>query len=129
MMASCGSRPLRAPEARPSYALNAAAGSTSWEAVLPGPAVTEVALAAGPEAARRNDALSYRPYDAVAALDSWPERTQPELSRWRRLYLPRDARSIIYFEQGTREHRHPSYSRDRYDHAPRYDRYGRGGHH
>lgn len=103
------------------------AGESSWDAVLPGPMLAEVALAGGPESARRNDGLSYRPYDAVTAMDDWPSRTRPDLSRWRRLSLPRDANSVLYFEQG-QQRQNSGY--DGYGGSygsPRYDRYGRGG--
>lgn len=126
-LGACGTRALRAPEARRPQGMMVGAGESSWDAVLPGPMLADAALAGGPENDRRNDGLSYRSYDAVTAMDSWPTRTRPDLSRWRRLSLPRDAHSVIYFEQGERSRGSGYHGYDRYGGSPRYDRYGRGG--
>jgi len=129
-LTGCGTRAVRAPEARRSQGLVVGAGEASWDAVLPGPMLAQAAIAGGPESHRRNDGLSYRPYDAVTAMDDWPTRTRPDLSRWRRITLPRDANSVLYFEQGERRRSsgydgHGGYGGS-YG-SPRYDRYGRGG--
>lgn len=123
LLVGCGSSPLRLPEARRPAGMLAGAATTSWEAVLPGPTVSSVnADLPGAEYARRDAALSHRPVAALTAIDAWPSRTSPDLARSRRLYLPRDERSLLYFEQ-ERSNRSSSYDQG----SPRYDRYRRGG--
>lgn len=100
LLVGCG-HALRAPEFRRSQGLVEGHQAASWEAVLPGPAFA--AVAPGSEYARRDASLSARSYDAVDAIDAWPQREQPELWRWRTLYLPRDANAVIYFEPSVRE--------------------------
>ncbi len=90
---------------------------------MPGPLVSNAnAHLPGAEFDRRDAALSHRPIEAVTALDAWPTRHQPDLSRSRRLYLPRDAQSVLYFEQ---ERSIRSWTGR--TSAPQYNRYQRGG--
>ncbi|GAB4383357.1 MAG: hypothetical protein Kow0022_02980 [Phycisphaerales bacterium] len=120
VLSGCG-RAVRAPEFRRSQGLAAGHQAAAWESVLPGPMFASVMP--GPESARRDAELSYRPNSPLRAIDSWPERERPDLSRWRILRLPRDADSVIYFEQTPRP-RQPWADDD--SRASPYDRYRRG---
>lgn len=122
MLSGCG-QALRAPEFRRSQGLAEGHQGAAWESVMPGPAFA--AVMPGAEYSRRDAELSYRPNTALRAIDAWPQREQPDLGRWRTLRLPRDADSIIYFDQ-TRQDRRPSSDGDRRG-GGEYDRYRRGG--
>jgi hypothetical protein len=96
----------------------------AWDAVLRGPAIA-AALPHGsvaPELARRDAALSYRPVRATLALDDWPQASRPDLDRARRLSLPRNPDSVLYFNlDSSTQHRHHSGDST-------YDRYRPGNH-
>jgi len=73
----------------------------SWEAVFL-PAGTAVALLRDeptrrPEYARLDDDLSVRRARPLLATAQWPERARPTVTRTRRVFLERDARSVLFF--------------------------------
>ncbi len=73
----------------------------AWEAVFL-PAGTAVALlgdepALRPEYARLDDDLSARREGPLLATAQWPERARPTVTRTRRVFLERDARSVLFF--------------------------------
>jgi hypothetical protein len=76
----------------------------SWESVLPGPRVARSELetggAPGWEYARRDEALSYRPAQALLATDAWPEPPRPSLDEAYYLYIPRQPSVYLYFRSG-----------------------------
>ena len=88
---------------------------SSWALVMP-PAQTDgaTALAAGPEASRRNDDLNLVIPTAKLASDEWPSQARPDLRYDRRLSLPTRARDYLYFNSSQ------SYERRGYVRSHRY---------
>jgi hypothetical protein len=70
---------------------------SSWDLVLPGPAI---ALASqGPEYGRRDAALQWEPPESSLSRQVGPPDHRPTLARYRRLYQPRDPFGYIYFAE------------------------------
>lgn len=51
-----------------------------------------------PEMSRRNASMNIADTGARLASDEWPEAARASLRHDRRVYLPRDARTILFFE-------------------------------
>ena len=89
------------------------AGNT-WELVFESPSAsaTSYAVADRPEMTRRNEAMNIMDTGPTLATDRWPESPRPSLNHDRRIYLPRDSGSYLYFDRSYRS----TYRRtDRYD--------------
>ena len=72
--------------------------SSQWALVMSPGSVHPLAITTGQEVARRNDALNMRTPRATLASDQWPESPKPNLRYDRRLYLPANDRTYIYFD-------------------------------
>lgn len=73
----------------------------SWELVLESPSASAISYAAAdrPELSRRNETLNLAVNKATLANDRWPEDPRPNLRYDRRISLPRDDRSYLYFDR------------------------------
>jgi hypothetical protein len=81
----------------------------SWETVMAGPRVVRTEMETGAvgvegwEYARRDEALSYRPPQALLATDAWPERPQPSLDEPYYISIPTQPNVYLYFRTGYSE--------------------------
>lgn len=72
-------------------------GGASWDLVMASPAVQDEQLAGGWEQDRNNDRLAIASNNASLASDEWPEDARPSLDNARRLYLPQNPNTILYY--------------------------------
>ncbi|HYE62543.1 MAG TPA: hypothetical protein VD997_11165 [Phycisphaerales bacterium] len=96
-LAACGSSRVSVPHTRspaPVYAGSQGAGS---EVVFHGVLIAVADEIAGDELSRRDAALNVREPATAFDIDSWPSAPVPALDDARYLVLPRDARTLIYF--------------------------------
>ncbi|MBX3364699.1 MAG: hypothetical protein KF866_08045 [Phycisphaeraceae bacterium] len=106
LLAGCAGVPQ--PEPRSAGAVHRPANQgISWEVVLPGPVLAEVAMwpeAWRPETSRNDARLGVRDDRLATARDEWPQ-SRPDLARARYLNLPRQSDRMLYFLP-ERVHRH-----------------------
>lgn len=94
-LSGCASRTI----ARERPPLPGPSGNT-WELVFESPsaAATSYAIAERPEMTRRNDAMNIAVNTPTLATDLWPEDPRPNLRNDRRIYLPANDRTYLYFD-------------------------------
>lgn len=68
--------------------------AAAWEVVLPS---ESVALAEGPESARRDGMLLTHADEGSYPPDMWPEGARDDLDNLRRFYMGRNSREVLYF--------------------------------
>lgn len=71
----------------------------TWELVIESPEAGAIAYtpAARPEMTRRNASMNIADTSARLATDLWPEAPRPSLRHDRRISLPRDEGTYLYF--------------------------------
>ncbi len=96
VLTGCASRTI----ARERPPLPGPSGNT-WELVFESPsaASTSYAAAERPEITRRNDAMNIAVNTPTLATDRWPEDPRPNLRYDRRIYLPTNERTYLYFDR------------------------------
>jgi len=72
--------------------------STGWALVMSPASVHPLAITTGSELSRRNVALNLQTPKATLATDRWPEDPRPNLRYDRRIYLPTNDRTYIYYD-------------------------------
>jgi len=91
----------RAPADRPAEGLQTANLGASSAAVFASPEVAEayegVQIAALPEHRRNNRHLSDRPREPLTALDDWPQRRVPDVTRRRSTTIIRGDNTFLFF--------------------------------
>lgn len=78
----------------------------------PGAGTIAFAPEVRPEMTRRNASMNIADTGARLASDEWPEAARASLRHERRVYLPRDERTILFFE--TERERRPASRRGGY---------------
>ena len=103
LLAGCASSIPRRVEA-----VRTPMGGATWNLVMPSPEVQDAQAAGDWEHSRNNGVLAARSNDPRLASSEWPEDPQPSLDDARRLSLPQNSNSVLYYSDERREWRRRS---------------------
>jgi hypothetical protein len=85
---------------------------SQWALVMSPASVHPLSITTGNEVSRRNDSLNMQSPRATLATDRWPEDPRPNLRYDRRLYLPTNDHTYLYFDSSyTRSSRYTRHRR------------------
>lgn len=110
-LSGCASRTI----ARQRPPLPGPSGNT-WELVFESPSAASTSYAASdrPEMTRRNNAMNIAVNTPTLATDRWPEDPRPNLRYDRRIYLPTNERTYLYFDSTYQRYNRSYRSRSSY---------------